>query len=220
MSAPLGVMGGTFDPVHFGHLRLAQEAAAILGLERVRWIPAARPWHRDAPKAPAAQRLEMLRIAIGDNPLFELDDAEIREAAPGYTVDTLERLRRELGRERPIVLVLGSDAFGGLAGWHRWREVFDLAHIFVARRPGHPLAPEGMPAALAAEWRGRSAPPAALRAKPGGSIASQATTALNISASAIRAQLAAHRSPRYLLPSAALDYIEANGLYTRERTAA
>src|SRR5207248_6657114 len=95
MSAPIGIMGGTFDPVHFGHLRLAQEAAEILGLERVRWVPAGQPWHRGAPRAPATHRLEMVRLAIGKNDLFELDDAEIRQTAPGYTVETLERQRGE-----------------------------------------------------------------------------------------------------------------------------
>ena len=114
MRAPIGIMGGTFDPVHFGHLRLAQEAAEILGLARVRWVPAGRPWHRKQPKAPATHRLEMVRLAIRRNALFELDDAEIRQASPGYTVETLERLRRKLGSDRPLVLLLGTDAFRGL----------------------------------------------------------------------------------------------------------
>src|SRR6266571_698788 len=182
MSAPIGIMGGTFDPVHFGHLRLAQEAVEILGLERVRWVPAGRPWHRGAPRAPAAHRLEMVRLAIGKNDLFELDDAEIRQTAPGYTVETLERLRSEFG----------------------------------AQRPGHSLTPGGMPAALAAEWRKRAGTPDVLRERPGGNVVTYGTTALDISASAIRAHFAQARSPRYLLPSAVLDYIEAHGLYAKE----
>src|SRR6267143_3975170 len=155
MSAPIGIMGGTFDPVHFGHLRLAQEAAEILGLELVRWVPAGQPWHRVAPLASAAHRLEMVRLAIEKNALFELDDAEIRQTAPGYTVETLERLRGEFGAKRPLVLLLGTDAFRNLSSWQRWRDLFDLAHVFVAQRPGHSLTPGGMQAALAAEWRDR-----------------------------------------------------------------
>src|SRR4030081_2851917 len=205
MTAPIGIMGGTFDPVHFGHLRLAQEAAEILGLELVRWVPAGQPWHRVTPLASAAHRLEMVRLANKKNALFELDDAEIRQTAPGYTVETLERLRGEFGAKRPIVLLLGTDAFRNLSSWQRWRDLFDLAHVFVAQRPGHSLTPGGMQAALAAVRRER----------PGGNVVTYGTTALDISASAIRAHFAQARSPRYLLPSAVLDYIEAHGLYAQ-----
>jgi nicotinate-nucleotide adenylyltransferase len=212
-------MGGTFDPVHFGHLRLAQEAAEILGLERVRWVPAGRPWHRTQPRAPAKHRLEMVRLAIRGNALFELDDAEIRQGSPGYTVETLERLREKLGAARPLVLLLGTDAFRGLTTWERWRELFELAHVFVAQRPGHSLTPGGMSAALASEWRKRAGTPDALRRRPAGSIVAYGTTALDISASAIRAHFAQSRSPRYLLPSAVLDYIHAHRLYASDNGA-
>ena len=212
-------MGGTFDPVHFGHLRLAQEAAEILGLERVRWVPAGRPWHRAQPKAPAKHRLEMVRLAIRRNALFALDDAEIRQSSPSYTVETLARLRKVFGTDRPLVLLLGTDAFRGLTSWERWRELFELAHIFVAQRPGHSLTPGGMPAALASEWRRRAGTPAALRERPAGRIVTYGTTALDISASAIRAHFAQARSPRYLLPSVVLEYIRAHGLYARENGA-
>jgi len=217
--APIGIMGGTFDPVHFGHLRLAQEAAEILGLERVRWVPAGRPWHRAQPKASAKHRLEMVRLAIGRNALFELDDAETRQKTPSYTVETLERLRAELGTGRPFVLLLGTDAFRGLTSWERWRDLFGLAHVFVAQRPGHSLTPGGMPAALASEWRRRAGTPGALRERPAGRIVTYGTTALDISASAIRAHFAQARSPRYLLPAAVLAYIEEHGLYARENGA-
>jgi nicotinate-nucleotide adenylyltransferase len=218
-SAPVGIMGGTFDPVHFGHLRLAQEAAEILGLERVCWVPAGQPWHRAQPKAPAEHRVEMVRLAIAKNPLFELDDSEIRQTAPGYTVETLERLRMTLGADRPLVLLLGTDAFRGLTSWERWRDLFELAHIFVAQRPGHSLTPGGMRAELASEWRRRAGTPDALRGRPAGSIVAYGTTALDISASAIRAHFAQARSPRYLLPAAVLDYIQTHGLYAKENGA-
>src|SRR5258708_8564652 len=151
MSAPVGIMGGTFDPVHFGRLRLAQEAAEILGLARVRWVPAGRPWHRGAPLAPAVDRLEMVRLAIEKNALFELDDAEIRQTAPGYTVETLERLRGEFGAKRPLVLLLRPDAFRNLSSWQRWRDLFDPAPVFVAQPPCHSLTPAGLHAALPPE---------------------------------------------------------------------
>ena len=218
-SAPIGVMGGTFDPVHFGHLRLAQEAAEILGLERVRWVPAGRPWHRIQPRAPAKHRLQMVKLAIRKNRLFELDDAEIRQGSPGYTVETLVRLRKRFGKSRPLVLLLGTDAFRGLTTWERWRDIFELAHVFVAQRPGHSLTPGGMPSALAAEWRRRAGTPDALRVRPAGSVVTYGTTALDISASAIRAHFAQSRSPRYLLPSVVLDYIRRHGLYAKENGA-
>jgi nicotinate-nucleotide adenylyltransferase len=161
----------------------------------------------------------MVRLAIRQNALFELDDAEIRQTAPGYTVETLERLRAKLGDVRPLVLLLGTDAFRGLTTWERWRDLFELAHIFIAQRPGHSLTPGGMPAALASEWRRRAGTPDALRARPAGSVVTYGTTALDISASAIRAHFAQTRSPRYLLPTAVLDYIQAHRLYTRENGA-
>ena len=214
--APIGIMGGTFDPVHFGHLRLAQEALEILGLQCVRWIPAGKPWHRNAPMASAVHRLKMVRLAIASNPVFELDEAEIRQETPGYTVETLERLRGELGPGRSIVLLLGTDSFRNLTSWERWRELFELAHVFVGLRPGHSLTPGGMPAELAAQWRKRTGTPEEVVAHPAGRVVIYATTALDISASAIRAHFAQRLSPRYLLPSAVLDYIEAHALYAQE----
>src|SRR5262249_32178864 len=151
-----------FDPVHFGHLRLADEAAGILGLDCVRWIPAGRPSHRGAPRASAAHRLRMVQLAIAGHPDFELDDAAVRQAAPSYTVEPLERLRRELGGTRPIVLLLGTDSFRNLTTWERWRDLFELAHIFVGLRPGHSLTPGGMQPELAAQWRERTGTPEAV----------------------------------------------------------
>src|SRR4029077_3939037 len=106
-------------------------------------------------KAPAKHRLEMVRLAIRPNELFELDDTGIPPTAPSYTPQTLETLRAKVGAARPLVLLLGTDAFRGLTTWERWRDLFELAHVFVAQRPGHSLTPGGMPGALAAEWRRR-----------------------------------------------------------------
>jgi nicotinate-nucleotide adenylyltransferase len=210
---PQGILGGTFDPVHYGHLRLAQEALEELGLCSVRWIPAGRPPHRDAPHVTAEQRLDMVARAIAGNPGFQLDDAEVRAGAPSYTVPTLERLRRELGTQQPLVLLMGADAFLGLAGWMRWRELFDLAHIAIATRPGHELSASAMPEPLASEFLARTATPEALRQGPAGKVVCFAITPLDISATAIRDALAGGRSPRYLLPDPVLAYIRQHALY-------
>lgn len=212
-SRPLGLLGGTFDPVHFGHLRLAEEAREALDLAQVLWIPAGRPPHRALPRAAAADRLEMVRLAIAGNPHFALDDAEARAETPSYTVPTLERLRALHGL-RPLVLVLGSDAFLGLPAWHRWRELFDLAHIAVATRPGFDLAAEEMSADLAEEFAPRLGnDPAGLKNAPAGRIVPFAMTPLAISASLIRARIAAGLSVRYLLPDPVREYIEPHHLY-------
>lgn len=148
-AAPLGLLGGTFDPVHYGHLRLAEEAREALKLPELRWIPAGQPPHRTAPRTAAGHRLEMVRRAVAGNPAFTVDDAETRAPGPSFTVTTLERLRAALP-DRPLVLLMGADAFLGLATWHRWRELLDLAHLGVATRPGFPCRPKnGRP-----NWRG------------------------------------------------------------------
>jgi nicotinate-nucleotide adenylyltransferase len=211
--APLGILGGTFDPIHFGHLRLAEEARSQLALAKIRLIPAGRPAHRDQPGASASQRLAMTQLAAAANPALEVDAAEVLSAAPSYTVPTLERLRAELGQSLPLVLLLGADAFAGLPTWHRWAALFDLAHIAVASRPGHPLDPAALPPALAKQCREREGAAAALREAPAGRIVRFSITPLDISATAIRASCARHESPRYLLPDDVVDYIALHRLY-------
>ena len=212
--APLGLIGGTFDPVHFGHLRLAEEARTALGLAGVRWIPAGRPPHRDTPAVPPECRLEMVRLAIDGNPAFQLDDAEVRAAAPSYTVVTLERLRGELGPARPLVLLLGADAFLGLPTWMRWREIFELAHVAVASRPGFELTAAHMAEPLAREYGARQvAAPAALAGRPAGGIIRFSITPLGVSATGIRELVGRNGSPRYLLPDPVLAYIQTHQLY-------
>lgn len=221
LGKPLGLFGGTFDPVHFGHLRLAEEAADSLGLAQVRWIPAGQPAARGVPQVGAAQRLAMVRLAIADNPRFELDsgevDAALADAArPSYTVTTLERLRQATvcGAQRPLVLLVGADAFAGLVNWHRWERLFDLAHIAVACRPGFPVDPARLPDALARIYRQRHCPQGtALAGTPAGAIVSFSMTQLDISATKIRALLSKGASVRYLIPDAQLAYIRDHHLY-------
>ncbi|MBI4989356.1 MAG: nicotinate-nucleotide adenylyltransferase [Rhodocyclales bacterium] len=210
---PLGLLGGTFDPVHYGHLRLAEEAREALDLAGVRWIPAGLPPHRPAPRVAAAHRLEMVRQAVAANPAFTVDDAETASGETSYTVTTLDRLRAEQG-SRPLVLLMGADAFLGLATWRRWRDLFALAHIGVATRPGVELSLEELPAELAAACAGRlDGNPDALKTAPAGRVVQFAMTPLAISASLVRARLAAGLSVRYLLPDPVREYIDLHHLY-------
>jgi nicotinate-nucleotide adenylyltransferase len=216
---PLGIFGGTFDPVHFAHLRLAEEAADVLDLAGVRWIPAGQPLLRDAPHAGPRQRLDMVRRAIDGNPRFELDPAEVDTPGPSYTVSTLERLRRPdaCGADRPLVLLVGNDAFAGLAGWRRWQRLFELTHIAVAHRPGYSIDPERLPSELAEAFRSRwREDRAQLADAPAGSIVTFAMTPLDISATRIRALLAAGASPRYLMPESVLAHILEHRLYLKD----
>lgn len=215
MPEPLGIFGGTFDPLHFGHLRLAEEAAESLALSEVLWIPAGQPPHRGAPQVSAPQRLDMARLALADNPRFRLDPAEVEAAQPSYTVLTLERLRATYGRERSLVLLVGADAFAGLPTWHRWRDLFELGHIAVSHRPGFPVALASLPGELADAFERRRVDASGLHRRPAGGIVTFAMTQLAISATQIRQLLANGHSPRYLLPAAVLDYIELNHLYRK-----
>ncbi len=216
---PIGILGGTFDPIHLGHLRLAEELGEALGLAEVRFLPTGTPPHRASPIASAADRLAMVRLAIAGNPRFVLDEHEIHQTTPCYMVHTLGALRAELGRERPLTLFLGADAFLGLTAWHEWTRLLDLAHLAVAHRPGFDPATwqAAMPEVLARELaRRRSESCADLKAAPAGRIFLQAITQLDIAASRIRDLVARGHSVRYLVPDAVLDYIAHHHLYRKE----
>lgn len=213
-AAPLGLLGGTFDPVHHGHLRLAEEASDACGFDRVVLIPAALPNLRDAPSTPALHRLEMTRLAARGNPRLSVDDRELKREGMSYTVDTLLELRAELGTQVSLTLILGADAFLRLPRWHRWLHLFDCAHILVATRPGYDLEAETVEVpALAAQWRHRQAEAIALKGEPAGRIARLDIPLLEISATDLRARLSREASVRYLLPDAVVDYIAAHHLY-------
>lgn len=209
---PIGVFGGTFDPIHFGHLRAAFELTELLGLERVLFVPAADPPHRGRPIADAATRLAMVRAALEDEENFVLDDRELRRPGPSYSVLTLEELRREHG-QRPLVLMLGMDAFLGLPGWHRWRQLLDLAHVAVAHRPGARLPRSGALGELLATHRARHR--LEIAAAPAGRIFVHPGTQLDISSTDLREALRAGRDPRYLMPEPVRRMINATGIYAR-----
>lgn len=198
---PLAIFGGTFDPVHVGHLSVAWEASELLDAD-VHLMPASIPPHRPPPAASAAQRVAMLRAALQGQSRLKLDTRELQRHGPSYTFDTLAELRAENG-DRPLVLLLGADAFAGLPGWHRWQELFDVAHIGVLSRPGVDVV---MPPVLSQAIRNRQIDaPGQLAGRPAGRVVALSVTPLEISATRIREILAEGRDPRYLLPAGLFD---------------
>ena len=213
LSAPIGIFGGTFDPIHFGHLRPALELLEALSLQRLLLVPSAVPPHRDEPHATAGQRLAMLKLAVGEQQGFVVDERELRRCGPSYMVDTLASLREETG-ETPLCLLLGLDAFLGLPGWHRWQELLELAHIVVTHRPGWALDETSMPQALRQAMQGRwLADASALRLQAAGGVLLHGVTQLDISATDIRARIADGKSANYLLPESVWQYIQQHHLY-------
>jgi len=206
----IGILGGTFDPVHFGHLRPALEVQETLALEELRLIPCHIPPHRPQPHATAAQRVAMLEAATGRHPAFRIDTRELQRNGPSYTFDTLVSLREELG-ETGLCLLMGMDAFADLTTWYRWDELIELSHLVVMPRPGADVPAGGD---LAGFIRRHRVPEAVgLRHRPAGRLLFQPVTALAISASRLRALLAEGLSPAFLMPEAVIEIINREGLY-------
>ncbi len=206
----IGIFGGTFTPIHNGHIRLAIELRERLGLSRIHIVPSAHPPHRAAPEVPPARRLQWARLAAAGEPGLVVDDREIQRNGPSYTYDTLASLRAEAGPAAPLVLLLGDDAANGLHGWHRWRELFDLAHLVFVERPYEPLTPAPE---LATVLRGRRAASAqALLQQAAGLWLSASIPPLAISSTRIRQLLAAGRSIRGLVPEAVFQTLTAEDI--------
>lgn len=208
----IGLLGGTFNPVHFGHLRMAQELAETLELNEVRFIPSANPPHKTSPIASAEHRAQMVRLAIEDNPLFQLDKRELARSGASYTIDTLMSLREELGADTRLVLFMGTDAFRQIDKWHRWHLLLDYCHIAIVQRPHairEPLS-KSLEAYLAAHYSEQNQD---LQDIPAGCITMQPITALDISSTAIRQRLQQGLSLRYLMPEKVIDYLLENALY-------
>lgn len=210
MPRRIGVLGGTFDPVHIGHLRGALEVAETLALDELRLTPSARPPHRDTPQVSAKDRLAMVECAVAGVAPLVVDARELQRDKPSYTIDTLELMRAELAVSDQVFLLLGWDAFCGLPTWHRWEELLQHCHILVLQRPDADSEP---PDALRNLLAARSvSDPLALKG-PSGQIAFVWQTPLAVSATQIRQLLASGKSVRYLVPDAVLAYIDAHGLY-------
>ena len=212
---PLGLFGGTFDPIHYGHLRTAFELLQVLALGELRFVPAGNPPHRDVPLVDAELRLAMVRAAIASQSGFTVDDREVRRVGPSYTVTTLAELRAE-APQRPLVLVVGMDAFLGLPTWHRWRDILQLAHLGVAHRPGWRAPTSGTLGELQQELGTDRV--ADLHETPAGRIFVHPVTQLEISSTDLRNIILSGRDPRYLVPDAVRDIIRETGCYTREAT--
>jgi nicotinate-nucleotide adenylyltransferase len=216
----IGIMGGTFNPIHYGHLRMAQELAESLNLDEVCFIPAASPPHKSEPEISAEHRATMVQLGIANNPVFKFDDRELHRLGASYTVDTLLSLRHELGHEVSLILLMGSDAFTKFNTWHRWQEIIQLCHIALVQRPlaatHHVSTPkEPLPKVLETFLHNHYTENSAeLRESPTGWVNMQQVTALDISSTAIRNCIQNKHSARYLMPDSVIDYIQANKLYT------
>lgn len=209
MSA-VGIFGGTFDPVHYGHLRSALEVKERFELEDFRLLPAGTPPHRPPTVADAGHRLAMLERGASAYPGFRVDDREIRRKGYSYMVDTLAEIRREQS-DTPLLLIIGQDAANALDGWHQWRRLFELTHLVVMRRPDSTV---NYPETVLAEMQGRFAEePSRLMESSAGLVYPLEITQLDISSTAIRQMLLSGRSPAFLMPNSVIDYIRRHGLY-------
>ena len=203
----IGILGGTFDPIHYGHLRAAVEVKERLGLAQVCMIPCAQPPHRDVPAASAQQRLAMLQLALASHAGLVADDREIKRGGVSYMIDTLASLRQDYPQQ-PLLLFIGDDAFSHLAAWKRWQDLFALAHVVVITRPGYSNPP--LCSFLSAKLAQSSQP---LSENLAGQLYFQAITPLDIAATAIRQMIAGQHNPAFLLPDTVIAYINQQKLY-------
>lgn len=217
MAKPIGILGGTFDPVHHGHLRLAIECYERMALAEVRLVPLYTPPHRRPPHATPEHRLAMLRIAVGDSDKIKVDECEIQRQGTSYTIDTVSALRGRLGIA-PLILLLGADAFNQLHTWHRWESLLEHAHIVIAERPGVSAHPDDTAIKDLLDVHGVT-DAALLHTTGHGKIFRLQIPWLDISATRIRDLLRLHHDPSWLLPAGVIDYIHAHQLYAQTPTA-
>ncbi|OGT34947.1 MAG: hypothetical protein A3F11_06245 [Gammaproteobacteria bacterium RIFCSPHIGHO2_12_FULL_37_14] len=210
----IGILGGTFDPIHFGHLRLALELREFLDLAKIHIIPCYQPVHRKLPVASPAQRLAMLECAVAGEPALYADPREIQHGVPSYMIDTILEMRNEMPHT-PLCLLLGIDAFLGFTSWHRWQDILDHAHLVIAHRPQYQLPSTGMIADLLKERLHSEI--ITIHDTLGGRMIVRPITSLEISATDIRKQIAMGRNPRYLLPDNVYNYIKQHGIYNLSR---
>jgi nicotinate-nucleotide adenylyltransferase len=207
---PIALFGGTFDPVHYGHLRCAEEVRQKLGLDKLYLLPSGTPPHRDTPAATVRQRMEMLRLARLEFPRLLIDDRETRRSGPSYMVDTLREMRSS-HEGRPLLLLIGQDAANQLHTWFQWEQLFELSHIIILTRPG---APTLYPPELAKQVQLRSGSDMQdLLKSEAGIVLHLEVESIDISATGIKHILRSGGSPESMLPAAVLEYINKNRLY-------
>ncbi|MEQ4530829.1 MAG: nicotinate-nucleotide adenylyltransferase [Mixta sp.] len=212
MASLHALYGGTFDPIHYGHLKTVEALAHEVGLQQVTLLPNNVPPHRPQPEASTAQRVAMVKLAIADRPLFTLDTRELERETPSYTVETLEQLRAERGVEQPLAFIIGQDSLLSLHKWHRWQQLTALCHLLVCQRPGYDRA---MPTPELQRWldRHQTHNVSALHQQPGGLIWLADTPLVPVSATEIRTRRHQGLACDDLLPAAVIDYINQQGLY-------
>lgn len=211
-SSLLALYGGTFDPIHYGHLESVEALASLVKLQSVNIMPNNVPPYRQQPEASSAQRKEMIELAIAGNPLFTVDNRELTRSTPSWTVETLEQLRAELGPQQPLAFIIGQDSLLSLYRWHRWEMLLTLCHLLVAQRPGYPLTME-TPEQQA--WLAQNVKDSVetLHQQPAGKVLLAQTPLYNISATSIRQRLKNNQTCDDLLPPDVLAFILQNGLY-------
>lgn len=210
----LTLYGGTFDPIHYGHLRSVEALAQRVKLKSVIIMPNNVPPHRPQPGASSAQRKEMIELAIADHPLFTLDDRELTRPTPSWTVETLEQLRAELGPEQPLGFIIGHDSLLSLHRWHRWERLLTLCHLLVTQRPGYPLT---METPEQQTWLAQNVTHSVdqLHQQPAGKVFLASTPHYDISATTIRHRIENNQPCDDLLPPDVLAFILQHGLYRR-----
>lgn len=208
----IGILGGTFNPIHYGHLRVAQETAEKFALSQVKFLPAAKPPLKTEPDVTPEQRAEMVQLAIGSNPLFSLDTRELERNGPSYTIDTLISLRTEHPYDA-LCLIIGTDAFARFDQWHRWQQMLDYCHLIVVSRPSVADIHLSEPIRKLLQIH-QTQDTTQLSQHTHGLIAMHTVTALDISSSQIRNLVRANQKPAYLCPETVVSYIQAHQLYT------
>lgn len=208
---PIGILGGTFDPIHLGHLRMAIELQQSLSLDHVRIIPCYQPVHRKNPEAPAHQRLKMIEIAVQTEPALRVDACEIERKGPSYTIHTLQFLREKFPHQ-PLSIIMGIDALLSFTSWYQWESILKLSHLIIAYRPNYQLPQTGIVSELlnthSVTDRHR------LREIEGGNILLHPVTSIDISSTDIRKQISQGRNIRYLVPDSVYDFVKKNAIYS------
>ena len=207
----IGILGGTFDPIHLGHLHIASQVTTRLGLQQLQFMPCAQPVHRDRPRASAAQRCCMIELAIEEQPVFVLNDLELQRGGPSYSIDSLREIRRQNARRQDrqsLVLILGADAFNGFANWKSPDQILELAHLVVCGRPGVEIDN-----AIFGDHRVEAS--GELASRRAGGILALAVDAIDCSSSRVRRALEMGKTPRQYLTTKVADYIDEHNLYRK-----